>query len=278
MGEVPRTWQRDVFEALDRPGLRWLLGLIATGRESIRSRKLCRVSYRDGYWVHSFPGGKIAAERIGATSPSRLDAETHDTFLFEYVPKPGGVIVDVGAGEGTETLTFSRLVGPSGRVIAIEGHPRTFARLQQLVQLNALRNVTCLQLAISDQRGVVRMTDIVDHVANRVLTDSAHGSVDVPSLSMDDLVREQKIDRIDFLKMNIEGAERAAFAAMSHTLAITQHMAISCHDFLAERGGDGDCRTKEFVKGVLEREGFEILTRPNDPRYWVRDYLYARRK
>jgi FkbM family methyltransferase len=278
MTQARRTWHRGVFEAMDRPGLRWLLGLLATARQSVRGRGLCRVSYRNGYWVHSFSDGKIAADQIGTTSPSKLDADTRDTFLFEYVPKVGDVIVDVGAGEGTETATFSRVAGPNGRVIAIEAHPRTFARLQQLVQLNSLNNVSCMQLAISDKRGALHMTDVADHATNRLLAAGAQGGVDVPTLSLDDLVREQKIDRIDFLKMNIEGAERTAFAAMTHTLAITHHLAISCHDFLAERGTDGDYRTKNIVKPALESAGFEVLTRPDDSRDWVRDYLYARRK
>ena len=50
-------------------------------------------------------------------------ADTNDYWLQHYRPQEGDVIVDVGAGRGEDTVTFSRAVGQTGRVIAIEAHP-----------------------------------------------------------------------------------------------------------------------------------------------------------
>ena len=75
--------------------------------------------------------------------------------MYQYVPREGDTIVDVGAGTGWETLLFSRTVGMSGRVISIEAHPRVFRCLSKMRAANRLENVTLVQAAVADQEGEV---------------------------------------------------------------------------------------------------------------------------
>ena len=56
---------------------------------------------------------------------------TKRSYCLRYQPKPGDTVVDVGAGMGDDTLVFSRMVGPSGRVFSFEAHPDTFRCLQK---------------------------------------------------------------------------------------------------------------------------------------------------
>jgi tRNA G46 methylase TrmB len=74
-------------------------------------------------------------------------------------PQRGDVVIDVGAGRGEDTLTFSRAVGRTGRVIAIEAHPLSFKILQRFCLLNELSNVTLLPFVLLDKPGTVRLVE-----------------------------------------------------------------------------------------------------------------------
>jgi FkbM family methyltransferase len=195
-------------------------------------------------------------------------------FLYEYVPQGGDVVFDIGAGVGTEMLLFSRLVGPSGRVVSVEAHPRTYGRLADLCKANSLGNVTPLQLAVSDADGVIAISNLDNHLRNTVL--EADGDrIEVPARRIDTLAGELGIDRIDLLKMNIEGAERQAIQGLGEVLASTRHVCISCHDFLADDGGTEELRTKGVVCDFLVERGFRVITRGDAPDPWTRDCVYA---
>lgn len=203
------------------------------------------------------------------------EAFTRDVFLRGYHVKAGDVILDVGAGVGSETIPFSRWVGPSGKVIAVEAHPATFATLQRTCQLNGVTNVELVHGAVMDSDRPVMISDLPTEVSfeNRI---GAEG-VEVPALTLTDLVRRYNLDRIDFLKMNIEGAELPALQGASAVLPLVGHAAIGCHDFLAEETGDNCYRTKDAVYDLLVNAGFTVRRRDDDPRPWARDYLFASR-
>jgi hypothetical protein len=90
-------------------------------------------------------------------------------------------------------------------------------------------------------------------------------------------VERENIQRIDFLKMNIEGAEIRAVEGIEKTLRITQALCISCHDFRAN-GGDGEhFRTKERIQTIVKQAGFRLVSRDADWRPCVADQINATR-
>jgi FkbM family methyltransferase len=271
---VTRYWWA-VVRRLDRPGRRGLLTLPGSVWVSLTYRAPCLVYWRDGAWIHHYRGAKIPHASFGRAAPPRVfTAQAREMFLYEYVPQAGDVVFDIGAGVGAEMLLFSRLVGPSGRVVSVEAHPRTYGRLADLCNANGLRNVTPLQLAVSDTDGTVAISDLDHHLRNAML--EAHGDgIEVPARRIDTLAAELDVDRIDLLKMNIEGAERQAIQGMGTVLANTRHVCISCHDFLADEGGPEELRTKAFVRDFLIERGFRVITRDDAPDPWTRDYVYA---
>ena len=261
-----------VTRLLDRPGGRALLGLAATAVLTIRERRPCRVRYT-GAWIHRHGDRTVVESKIVLTSPEALDARVDEMFLTEYTPAPGDVVVDVGASVGRETAYLSRLVGPTGRVIAVEAHPRTFAMLESMVALNGLTNVTTTLRAIgADDSPVFLTDDETDHTRNRV--SSSRTGVRVDGTTLIGLMEEVGIDRIDFLKMNIEGAEGPAIVAMGDRLGVVAHACISCHDFVADLYGDETYRTKETVRAAFANAGF-VTTSRDDPRPHIRDVVYA---
>src|SRR5438876_11003840 len=122
---LTRYWQA-VVDRLDRPGRRLLLTAPGSLWVSLKYRSPCLVYWRDGAWIHHYRGARIPHASLGrAAPPDVFTAEARDIFLHAYTPRPGDIVFDVGAGIGAETLLFSRLVGPSGRVISLEPPPRT---------------------------------------------------------------------------------------------------------------------------------------------------------
>ena len=260
---------------LDRPRGRLLLGAAASLWYSAKRRQPCVISWREGAWVHRYRDAAIPHERLGdAPPPAEFTAEARDIFLYGYEPGEGDIVFDVGAGVGAETLLFSRLVGASGRVVALEAHPGTFDRLALLCRLNGLANVVALQAAAVDVDGQLSISDADEHVANTIL-DVGDGGIAIPARRLDGVATELGITRVDLLKMNIEGAERDALLGMQELIERTRHVCISCHDFLAERGGPERLRTKAFVRDFLLEHGFSLTSRDDAPDPWTRDYLYG---
>ena len=166
---VTRYWWA-VVRRLDRPGRRGLLTLPGSAWVSLTYRAPCLVYWRDGAWIHHYRGAKIPHASLGRAAPPRVfTAQAREMFLHEYTPRAGDVVFDIGAGIGAEMLLFSRLVGPSGRVVSVEAHPRTYKRLVDLCKANRLGNVTRLQVAVSDTDGTVVISDLEHHLRNTVL-------------------------------------------------------------------------------------------------------------
>ena len=261
-----------VYNALDNSGGRFILAGFAAGYASMRIGKLCSVSY-DGAWIQKFPTGTIVEPRLTLYTLDEVEESSRDFWMYGYEPSEGDTVVDVGAGTGWDTLAFSRKVGPGGRVIAIEAHPKTFACLERMCKENRLSNVTLIHAALMDRACEVHISDAVDHLGNRTV--AVDGGVSVPGMTLDDLCKSLNIQRVDLLKMNIEGAEKFAIEGMTEALGRIRHVCISCHDFAAIELGCPELRTKDRIVPFLQERNFVLQSREKDPRASVRDFVYA---
>ena len=266
--------KRKAFQMLDRPLGRPILLACANLYRIATFRWPAFVWYHNGQWIHKDPEGYLVERQIMLHPLKDFYAIYTDIFLHNYGLRPGDVVLDCGAFTGWETRLFSGLVGPEGRVIAIEAHPLTFACLTEMCRRNHLTNVIPVQCAISDRGGTAHITDSTRCQANTIM--AGDSGIEVPTRTLDDIVAKLGIGRIALIKMNIEGAEAVAFRGATETLRITDHVAVSCHDFFVDEGGP-TMRTKADVRRSLEAAGFIISTRPNDPLPWIKDFLYADR-
>ena len=227
-----------------------------------------------GYWVNRQPEMTIVSPDLHTSHHDQVRTATLGTWCQIYTPVAGDIVFDIGAGIGEETVIFSELVGNSGRVVSIEAHPRTFECLKETIARSGLNNVVPIHCAIADTDGLFRISNIDEHLNNR-LVDT--GGFEVPARSLDSLAVELGFPSIDFLKMNIEGAEDPATAGMQAVAARVRHGTISCHDFIAEGGGSETFRTRERVGATLERLGFKLSRRTGAEKPWLRDIIYADR-
>ena len=227
-----------------------------------------------GWWQNRQREATFFSPTIHTSTLGPLTREVDDYWCFQTQVAPGNVVVDVGAGIGDHVLVFARRVGPGGRVVAIEAHPATARCLKLTVDRNRLTNTHVVEEAAWDREGTLQMSDDAAHERNAI--HGSGGNITIRARPVDAMLAPLNLPAIDLLKMNIEGAEVPALAGMTTTLARTRAVVISCHDFLAN-APDDPRRTKARVIAVLEAAGFTIVTRPDAPLPFVRDYVYGRR-
>jgi FkbM family methyltransferase len=211
-----------------------------------------------------------------ATQAEKHLRDADDYWFHVYKPRPGDVIVDIGAGRGEDVFAFSRAVGPHGRVFAVEPHPVSFRLLRKFCLLNSLSNVTAVNFACVDQPARLQIETLPVWESNYVRSgEPAPSSHPVEGVTFDSISERYQLSRIDFLKMNIEGAERSALPGCRHALHRTRNVCIAAHDFRAARGEGDTFRTLAFVKEFLASAGFRLITRDDDPRYYVPYHVHG---
>jgi FkbM family methyltransferase len=282
------SYKKALIQLLDRPGGRFLLGRIATTAARRLVRGDVEIAYLEGMWTRrvgrdflpdgsrfdyaysDFEGWKRQMEMFAS--------DTKDFWLQHYRPQEGDVVVDVGAGRGEDTLTFSRAVGAKGRVIAIEAHPASFAILQNFCRLNGLTNVTPVQIALMDKPGTVGMSESESSwTENAIEHDEGPSTIQVRADTLESVCREEGIKDIAFLKMNIEGAEREALLGIEPVISYIGQICVACHDFRYRRGDGERFRTRAFVEHFLNEHGFKVASRQDDPREYVADHIFGLR-
>jgi len=268
---------RNTVDRLDSHGHRSRLVLAANLAARALGRKQSFSIDSDGDWVNEQLSTVLVSPNPLFSCYSEKEAEIMDLWCHQYTPRPGDTVVDLGAGIGDEAVVFSRLVGPKGRVIAIEAHPHTYRCLEKTVKRSGLQNVTTLHCAVSDVDGIVRIgNNTVTHISNSiVLTDGK--AVDVPAHRIDTILSDLEVEVVALLKMNIEGAERIAVMGIEARESSIRHFAISCHDFVADRDGTDELRTRSDILRRFDKPVFEIVRCTSDPRPWVRDYVYVKK-
>ena len=130
-----------------------------------------------------------------------------------FKPKFGDVVLDVGAYIGYPyTLKSAKLVGSQGKVISIEPDPRNFRILAMNVKSNKLNNVILLNVAISNEDGeslfYVRRSPMVSKMqtCQRPPPDTLE-TIRVKTRSIDSILEEYDIPKVDWIKIDVEGAE-----------------------------------------------------------------------
>jgi hypothetical protein len=126
-----------------------------------------------------------------------------------------------------------------------------------------------------DKRGPVFIENRENYQGNTIRQEGEECGLQhkVEGVTLDELCDQHQVKQIDFLKLNIEGAERLAIGGMQRMIHNTRNVSIACHDFLA---GDGEFyRTKALIAEFLRSHGFDVCARDDHPEPWVRDQVHG---
>jgi FkbM family methyltransferase len=265
---------RRLTEFLHRRRLYGAAGLAASALLSLRHGRRSWVHWDGEDWILS--SGDMKAVHTSPTFNLERTLSDIDLFCFDYVPRAGDVIVIVGAENGDELPFFCRRAGPNGRVYAFEPDPGCFRRLVKLKAVNHLLNLTIIQAAVSGEAGEVLFTQGSDTQTNQIVTDGSSGlpSISVKAVTLEDALPGES--RIDYLKLNVEGAEAAILAPLPGRLVI-EALCVSCHDFKSP-----EYRTYDAVRLWLQQHGYAIRTYARsdglpEQRFWRNYYVFGRK-
>jgi len=176
--------------------------------------------------------------------------EPETVAQIQRLVKPGMNVLDIGAHVGYYARMLGTLTGDGGRVYAFEPHPRTYKML--CANIAALNNVTPVNAAVAEQEGTAELFDYLmmsasgslhfdesmrdlqkaqlgsGDIAPRIEHDFPVEKFTVRTLALDDFLAEKGVTHIDFIKMDIEGAESLALAGARHTIAHFQPRLAIC--------------------------------------------------
>ena len=146
--------------------------------------------------------------------------------FLESTLAPSHVFIDIGANIGYYTTLAAKCVGPSGRIVAIEPSPCNFSLLTRNIRRNNFKNVTPVQVALSDRPGKATLhLSKANWGDNRIgtglsqLGEFESDTVEISTDTLDNVLRRLRIDRVDCIKMDVQGFEAYVLDGMLNTVA-----------------------------------------------------------
>ncbi len=189
------------------------------------------------------------------------DYETHGIALQD-----GWTVMDIGGGLGDFTVYAARKL-PNSRVIAYEPFPESYALLQKNLRLNGITNAEIYPYAIgAESRPLYLDTGTGIPVMHSTASTASPNAVEVKGIMLDEIL--QPLEKVDFLKMDCEGAEYAIlFHASPTALQKIRHLCMEYHEGVT-------AYTHQDLKRFLEQHGFQVKITPN-PAHREIGFLYA---
>lgn len=251
------------------------------------AQKIFRFIYR-----RRFNGGRlVSAMQNGRTW--QLDpevamrgalAEFETVEWLRQVVKPGDTVIDAGANVGQMTLEMAHLVGPSGRVLAIEPAPGNLAVLRRHVEANGFaERVIITAAACADRAGMMKFlvhgghTDAVGsghHICrDHEPADEEAQTIEVPVLTIDDVCAQHGAQP-QVMKIDVEGAELLALRGAQNTLGRFRPVTrLAFHPFAFQNPTTAAAELTD----LFARAGFEPVS-PRPPDQWALDeYVFQPR-
>lgn len=165
--------------------------------------------------------------------------------------QPGDIVVDAGAYPGDYSLFASRKIGPEGHVYALEPGEENRKILERNLHISGCGNVTVIGKGLWDCATVLQMNQ--QGLASQITGDASDGNIKV--LPLDQLVEELQLEKLDVLKMDIEGAELKALAGAAGTLSRLQPYTCVASYHMVE-----GATTAERVEELLRQAGLNTRT------------------
>ena len=175
-------------------------------------------------------------------------------------------VVDVGAHKGFFTLFAAQHLAPASRLVALEPAAETYRVLQGNLKANDVRNATAVDVGLAGEAGTARLHGSRSWNASLRAPEDASGQ-DVRLRTLRDVLDAYELDRVDFLKLDGEGAEYPIlFEADVQTLQRIRTISMEFHD-------TGEARwTGLALTRLLRERGFRIARFRHAPSSRNRNY------
>ncbi len=154
----------------------------------------------------------------------------------------GQTVFDCGAHHGVNALLYSRMVGPSGRVVAFEPYPINFKMAELNARLNGRQNIELFNLALSSESGRTKASLIEQCIV--MANERADDTVFLDLVPLDQFAHL----RPNFIKIDVEGAEIDALKGSTEILKQKPKLYVEVHPELLPRFGRNAADVFDLVK------------------------------
>jgi FkbM family methyltransferase len=174
-------------------------------------------------------------------------------FVWEFL-EPGMVFFDVGAFHGIFSILASMRLSSQGRVVAFEPSARERRRFEMHMRMNGLRGVQLEPYAVSSRTDKLTFFTVAPSFG--MMNSLKQPEVDVPvrrteveAISLDDYLAAQRIERIDLMKIDVEGGELEAFRGASRLLgSIRPILLCEVLDWVTRPWGYSACEIVNYLQ------------------------------
>lgn len=199
--------------------------------------------------------------------------ENYKNFFLYYQLKNKDLVVEFGSGIGTEALVISKKIGKMGKIFCFEPNTEIFELLKLNKKQNKLYNSKLFKSAIYKKKTFIGFDNRQqDWIGGNI---NINSKKKINSTTLNEFIKNEKIKKINFCKINIEGAEKYIIHNSDKFFKICENIAIECHDFLNKP----EFKTKKLIKNFLKKKGYKIFN-PNKNRYinfYTKYYIYAKK-
>jgi FkbM family methyltransferase len=179
--------------------------------------------------------------------------EGHVARIFSELIRPGHVVIDIGANIGFHSFRIAQLVGPNGKVYAVEADIDNAIHIRKSILESENTNIYLLPVAAGDCFGLLNM--LATKGTNSSFSPNARQSNRLAvKVKIDDIISE----RVNFIKMDIEGAELLALLGLQSILENSRPFVTSEFSSNYIKYSLGKDRALEFLNFFFSR-GFSCF-------------------
>lgn len=177
--------------------------------------------------------------------PEAIHGDEYKTKNVDF--KPGDVVIDIGANVGSVSIMLAKKY-PFLKIYSYEAHPINFQNLQKNIKENNVSNIKAFNNAVFSEDNYFidinlnidntgASNSFIDPEEYPDLYEKEYSSVQVPTISLDTIIKENDIQNIKFLKMDCEGAEFNIFSSSELINQVPlENAGIEIHLFMERLG------------------------------------------
>ncbi|MBI5001487.1 MAG: FkbM family methyltransferase [Euryarchaeota archaeon] len=214
-----------------------------------------QLSYKKGHYTVTFKDGIVIKFY---NNPCGILTEIVKEYFLKYKLKKGDIVIDAGAWFGPFAIYAASQIGPTGKVIVFEPDPLNYIDLKNNILLNNLNNIVAINKGLWNTKSTLRFFSIGKYSGgSHILFDDSlkenKGYVEISVVSLDEELKLQGISQVDFIKMDIEGAEIEAIEGSKNILQNRNtNLAIATYHI---RNGEMTCKK---VEHLLKSYGYYV--------------------